>query len=742
MNDAPDRDVEVFSQALRRPAEERGGYLDHACAGDGELRLRVEALLRGHEKAGDFLEKPAMGKPTANSERTVAGEKPGDQVGRYKLLQQIGEGGCGVVFMADQVDSVRRLVALKVIKPGMDTKSVIARFEAERQALAMMDHPNIAHVFDASTTESGRPYFAMELVRGVKITDYCDQNSLTTSARLNLFIQVCGAVQHAHQKGIIHRDIKPSNILVTTSAEGNALPKIIDFGIAKATTGQRLTGKTLFTAFELMVGTPAYMSPEQAGLSSLDVDTRSDIYSLGVLLYELLTGTTPFDTRELLKAGLDEVRRAIRDEEPVLPSTRLSTMIAVDLASLAQYHHAEPPKLIRELRGDLDWIVIKALEKDRTRRYQTALGLAVDVQRYLADEVISARPPSGPYKFHKLVLRNKLFFSGLGIILLLLIIEVGVISRMWVREKQAHQLAEMEGLEASAGLFSSEGKLGEAERMYRQALAIRRTIGLPTTKVLEQLEMLLLDHDRFDDADALIKEILPSSDIGGSEYVDLFILRADLFARRGRWKEAARDAAKVVEYHPESHESYHMLAPLLVASGDLEGYQQLCRRIVARFGETSALAVADRMAKDCLILPSAGVDLKPVAVMAEVAVSKGASTPPAPFYQCCKALAEYRQGHFDGAAHWAELAAKNPFPYSQAEAEAILAMSQYQLKQVEKARIALAKGDTVVAEQLPKLGSHDLGYDWRDWIIVHALLTEAKGLIEGVAPSNNRSNIK
>ena len=277
MNDAPDRDVVVFTEALRLPAAERADYLDRACAGDGELRRRVEAILEGYDKAGDFLGEPADGVPTANSQGTVAGEKPGDRVGRYKLLQQIGEGGCGTVFMAEQEEPVRRLVALKVIKPGMDSKSVIARFEAERQALALMDHPNIAHIFDAGTTESGRPYFVMELVRGIKITDYCDNNSLPTIARLDLFIQVCRAVQHAHQKGVIHRDLKPSNILITTSVEGNALPKIIDFGIAKATTGQRLTDKTLFTAFDMMIGTPAYMSPEQAALSSVDVDTRSDI---------------------------------------------------------------------------------------------------------------------------------------------------------------------------------------------------------------------------------------------------------------------------------------------------------------------------------------------------------------------------------------------------------------------------------------------------------------------------------
>jgi len=387
MNDGSDRDVVVFTEALRLPAAERGDYLGRACSGNEDLRQRVEVLLKLHDRVGDFLEQPPTG-PGKGRAEVEAGEKPGDRIGRYKLLQQIGEGGCGVVFMAEQEEPVRRRVALKVVKPGMDTKSVIARFEAERQALALMDHPNIAHVFDAGATDSGRPYFVMELVRGIKITDYCDQKSLTTVERLDLFIQVCEAVQHAHQKGIIHRDLKPSNILVTTSTEEKPLPKVIDFGIAKATTGQRLTDKTLFTAFEMLIGTPAYMSPEQAELTSRDVDTRSDIYSLGVLLYELLTSTTPFDARELLKAGLDEVRRVIRSEEPVRPSTRLSTMMAGDLTIVSEHRRSQPPKLIREVRGDLDWIVIKAMEKDRSRRYQTANGLAMDIGRYLAGEVV------------------------------------------------------------------------------------------------------------------------------------------------------------------------------------------------------------------------------------------------------------------------------------------------------------------------------------------------------------------
>jgi serine/threonine protein kinase/uncharacterized protein HemY len=442
MNGAPDADIAVFTEALRLPPEERDHYLSEACKGDAEFRRRVEALLQAYEQAGDFLGRPAAERPPKAAAQVLAvAEKPGDRIGHYKLLQQIGEGGYGVVYMAEQEAPVRRRIALKIIKPGMDTKSVIGRFEAERQALALMDHPNIAKVFDAGATEAGRPYFVMELVRGVKITEYCDQHSLTTDDRLKLFVQVCQAVQHAHQRGIIHRDIKPSNILVTQSLEGVATPMVIDFGVAKAITDQRLTDKTVFTAFEMLVGTPAYMSPEQAELSSVDVDTRTDIYSLGVLLYELLTGYTPFETGELLKAGLDEIRRVIREEEPLRPSTRLSKMPGANLTTIAQHRSSEPPKLIRAISGDLDWIVMKAMEKNRTRRYETANGLALDVQRFLAHEAVSARPPSRFYKLQKTVQRNPLLFIGLGIIATLLIVSLIVVSASLSQERQSRREA-------------------------------------------------------------------------------------------------------------------------------------------------------------------------------------------------------------------------------------------------------------------------------------------------------------
>ncbi|MSU51315.1 MAG: serine/threonine protein kinase [Opitutus sp.] len=369
-----------------------------------------EALVGARTHAGQIAAgSDASDAPTALSPAQPA-EVAGARIGHYKLIKELGEGGCGTVYLAEQEEPVRRRVALKVIKLGMDTKEVIARFGAEQQVLAMMDHPNIAKVFDAGTTASGRPFFVMELVHGVPITTFCDEKKLPTAARLELFAQVCHAVQHAHQKGIIHRDLKPSNILVALHDDA-PVPKVIDFGIAK-TTGGRITNETAFTAVGQFIGTPAYMSPEQAQLSGVDVDTRSDIYSLGVLLYELLTGRTPFDAAELIKVGLDEIRRHIREVDPPRPSTRLSTLHGEALLAAAQHRQISPPKLLTHLRGDVDWIVMRCLEKDRARRYETANSLADDIRRHLASEPVSASPPSTAYRFQKLVRRNRPAFAG------------------------------------------------------------------------------------------------------------------------------------------------------------------------------------------------------------------------------------------------------------------------------------------------------------------------------------------
>ncbi|MGA2257313.1 MAG: serine/threonine-protein kinase, partial [Thermoguttaceae bacterium] len=427
---------ELFEAALEHAPAERARFLDVACAGDTSLRGSIEALLARHAEADSFLEKPAVPADLTSAYRPVT-ESPGSVIGSYKLLQQIGEGGMGIVYMAEQQEPVRRKVALKIIKPGMDCAQVIARFEAERQALALMDHQNIARVFDAGTTDTGRPYFVMELVHGIPITTFCDANRLTLRERLELFIPVCQAIQHAHQKGIIHRDVKPSNVLVTMY-DDKPVPKVIDFGIAKAT-DQRLTERTMFTHFGAMVGTFEYMSPEQAEMNAFGVDTRSDVYSLGVLLYELLTGTTPLERARLREAAFNELIRLIKEEEPPRPSVRLST--SGTSASVAAARKAETAQLSKLVRGDLDWIVMRALEKDRSRRYETASGLAKDVQRHLNDEAVEACPPSAGYKLRKFAHKHQAALTTAVAMILLLLAGAAVSTWQAVRATRAEAAA-------------------------------------------------------------------------------------------------------------------------------------------------------------------------------------------------------------------------------------------------------------------------------------------------------------
>jgi tetratricopeptide (TPR) repeat protein len=422
----------IFAEARAiADSTQRTAYLEQACGKNKTLRVEVESLLDADRGAADFMRLQPL--PVLE---TLPGAKAGDSIGRYKLLEKIGEGGFGEVWMAEQQEPVQRKVALKIIKAGMDTREVVARFEAERQALALMDHPNIAKVLDGGTTGAERPYFVMELVRGIPVTDYCDQSNLPTIERLQLFIKVCQAVQHAHQKAVIHRDLKPSNILVTLH-DGEPVPKVIDFGVAKAL-GQKLTEKTLFTSFRQMIGTPAYMSPEQAEMSGLDIDTRSDIYSLGVLLYELLTGVTPFDKEVLAKAALDEIRRMIRETEPPKPSTRLRTL-GDRLPEVARHRRTEPATLSRLVHGDLDWIVMKCLEKDRKRRYETANGLARDIERFRNNEPVSAAAPSALYRAQKFVRRHQAALTIASALVMLLAAGVVVSTLEAHRAKRAEQ---------------------------------------------------------------------------------------------------------------------------------------------------------------------------------------------------------------------------------------------------------------------------------------------------------------
>jgi tetratricopeptide (TPR) repeat protein len=467
MPEIADRTESVFAAAVALRADERAAYLDRECAADPALRKHVEALLRAHDRSGHLLDRPVPGGPEETA-AYVPSEQPGAVVaGRYKLLEAIGEGGMGTVWVAEQTQPVRRKVAVKLIKAGMDSRSVLARFEAERQALALMDHPNIAKVLDGGLTETGRPFFVMEYVKGVPITEYCDAARLSISERLQLFVPVCHAIQHAHQKGIIHRDVKPSNILVAPY-DDKAVPKVIDFGLAKAM-HQSLTERTLHTAHETVLGTPLYMSPEQAQLNNLDVDTRSDVYSLGVLLYELLTGTTPLEKRRFKEVPWDEIRRIIREEEPPRPSTRLSS--TATLPSLAACRQTEPARLTRQVRGELDWIVMKALDKDRNRRYETANGFARDVQRYLADEPVQACPPSAWYRFRKFARRHRTALTAAAGLLLLLAVAAGGLS--WMARDRALRRATTEqgvtrALEEAQGL-QSQSKWLEAQAAARQA---------------------------------------------------------------------------------------------------------------------------------------------------------------------------------------------------------------------------------------------------------------------------------
>jgi len=728
------QDEEALFEAARqlKSGGQREAFLAQACAGDTELQRRLEDLLSANEVADKFLKSAsrsagslfAAGRSKISTTETgadaAADEQVGKKIGPYKILQRIGEGGGGLVYMAEQEKPIGRRVALKVIKLGMDTKSVIARFDAERQALALMEHPNIARVLDAGATEAGRPYFVMELVRGVRITEYCDQNNLDTRWRLALFMQICSAIQHAHQKGIIHRDIKPSNILVTMH-DGVPVPKVIDFGIAKAVEG-RLTEQTLFTAYEQIIGTPAYMSPEQAEMSGLDVDTRSDIYSLGVLLYELLTGRTPFDAKELVKSGLEEMRRTLREREPQRPSSILTTLHGPELTATAAHRHAEPPKLISTLKGDLDWIVMKTLEKDRKRRYETANGLAMDVQRYLNNEPVTARPPSRLYRLQKLVRRNQVVFASGTAVALALIAGLGISTWLFIEERRAEQ----------------------NEFALRQQSELREKI----TQMA-----LLASQEEYADADALLaKAPLDQPSLEGA-----VVLRAlgEWHARENRWPQAAQRLENLLRVDGIDGPDVETLdclqcGPALIEAGDLAGYEQFRRAAVAQYSNTNS-PVADRVLKIALLLPGDQKLLESLAPVAETTertfkADENNSEPDSfrAAWQCVSlSLMDYRRGNYAGTADWAKrcLAYQEFNAPRAATAHILLAMAYWQQGQKQQARAELAQGhEAVVAKFAEGLdhGSAPNGF-WFDWVFARILLREAEGLLPASAGAGHAS---
>ena len=734
---------DIYCSALEtKSPDERKIFLDRACQGDVRLRSLVDKLLASQVGAEKFFQEggvarlPMEGlsqslKDTPDLAQNVdALAKEDEFIGKciesYKLLQRIGEGGCGVVYMAEQEKPVHRRVALKIIKLGMDTKSVVARFEVERQALALMDHPNIARVLDAGATESGRPYFVMELVRGVKITEYCDQNELDTRERLKLFIQVCHAIQHAHQKGVIHRDIKPSNILITI-IDGMPVPKVIDFGIAKAIEG-RLTDNTIFTAYEQFIGTPAYMSPEQAVMSGVDVDTRSDIYSLGVLLYELLTGRTPFETKELLERGIDSLRRTLQEREPQRPSVRVTTMQGSALALVARSRHAEPLKLISLLHGDLDWIVIRALEKDRARRYETANELAMDVQRFLDNEPVLARSPSRLYRFQKLVQRNRIVFVAVAAVAFTLLIGLGVSTWLFLKERETRR-------QAVAAEHQQMLLRQESDRL-RQAAEYRQ-------KLSQSLAIVVRSRDKIAEADRLVTGIpTPEPNL---EYADLYRTLGDWHAVNGRWKPAAERFAVLLQVNQPDDWDVTTLddlryGPLLLETGDVAGYERFRQSAVAHFAGTTNPVPAERVVKVSLLTPPGADFLAALAPLAATASNSLANTSSLDGWQkslaswrsFSLALMEYRQGNYAGVEQWYQksLGYESKNDVRAVTFQVVLAMTHYQTGKADQARSELAQVRQKIEDKFNRLPLEGGEGYWFDWVFARILLREAEALIE------------
>jgi len=730
----------LFAAALEiADPGEREHFLKFSCADDLKLHEELTKLLAAHAKSGSVFSRGVsrlvseacddLKKAALSDVETEAAEQIGSQIGKYRIVELLGEGGCGLVYLAGQEQPVRRQVALKVIKLGMDTRSVIARFEAERQALARMDHPNIAKVLDAGVTDNGRSFFVMELVQGVKITTFCDEHNLDARQRLQLFIQVCKAIQHAHQKGIIHRDIKPSNILVRL-LDGVPMPKVIDFGIAKATEGT-LSDFTAFTACGQFIGTPAYMSPEQAQFSGLDVDTRSDIYSLGVLLYELLTGRTPFDQKELINSGFDEMRRTLREQDPQTPSTMLTSMTRSDLTTIAERRCVEPPKLIKSIKGDLDWIVMKALEKDRARRYETANGLAMDIQRYLNLEPVLARPPSQLYRLRKLIRRNKVVFASGTVVVLTLIVGLGVSTWLFLREREARQVQ---------GRLRQEAEQARANEMLLRQKAEARE------RVTEA--GVLAGHGKMQEADDLLEQVPAELFSPSMEATTIFRKLGTWNILQGRWQQASDRFSVLVQVNQvdKSDQSGRatgdllLAAPLLIEAGNLTRYDQMRRMTLARLSGTSDLTAAEQLLKTSLLTPaepSTMEMLNPLAKLtADSLASKNPTVNDASFYAAWRtvalALFEYRRGNFTAAADRLEKCSHYPnqAPSCVTITHILSGMTWLQLGKIQAGENELRLGRKQVENHFAKklaMSGSESGF-LAGWLTARVLLREAEQL--------------
>lgn len=703
----------IFSEALNLPSlESRMAFVERACAGDAALLARVNDLLKSHTGAGSFLQNPVA----VTADEPVI-ERPGTIIGPYKLLQQIGEGGMGVVYMAEQERPVRRRVALKIIKPGMDSRQVIARFEAERQALAMMDHQNIAKVLDAGTTESGSPYFVMELVHGVPITRFCDDNHLTLRQRLDLFVPVCHAIQHAHQKGVIHRDIKPTNILVTMY-DDQPVPKVIDFGVAKAVE-QRLTEKTLFTQYGVLVGTFEYMSPEQAEMNAFGVDTRSDVYSLGVLLYELLTGTTPIERSRLRAAALVELVRLIKEEEPPRPSVRLSTLGA--LPKVAAACSAQPAQLPKLVRGELDWIVMKCLEKDRTRRYETVNGLARDVQRYLKDEPVEACPPSAFYRLRKLAGKHRALLTTTASFAALLLVGIIVSTGLAIRAIRAER-------QSQAALASERVALQEAVAAKERADQASRRLSMATEIANDGIECFNRSnwsaaYERFTRA----AEIEPGLNTP-------FIYRSALYTNLGLWDRAASDYDRRFRLASQANaQTCYEHALLKFYVGDEPGYRRACDELIRQHRSTPEIATRFCVLRGCLVAPQPVGDPADLVRRAEALVASGY----APWHLSMAGRAHLRAGNFDKAVALSreaiKLGAGSPngvhrFIY------APLAIALCRQGNTAGAKESLASAEHALDEWIKTMEGGLVGtmpISWWDFLEFNILYREAKTLITG-----------